>query len=871
MLLAGSDPTFIDPPNLPPEWIATPAPSWQESEGGTYNLDNLVFDPEDTVTYTLNAGSASLPTGVTLASNGVLTATTAVSEGTTTGIIVDADDGVNSAVASSSFSITILGAVSEATLRTAGYLLPEDYGAVADDSTPSVAATNTDAINDCIEDGWQNYKPIWFQGGKTYYVDDTIQVRQFPQNSGLNPNQVGNHLQGGGGTGTGLSKATIRLIDSATGFGSAGTPRPVLCCRWFSTWPKQTGVYPSDPLETSSPWLGKASNYFNLALGNLHIHCGSSNAGAFGVYAPAAQECWSWDMEITATGALGGWWGLLGRQAAIINLKVTGGTWMIKNDKRSGSGWSEGNAGSIIAGLTLVGEAATTVPIENDDFVPLTIVGFDIDVSASTVPVFTIGSTSLIEQDIICMIDGKIDTGGGPVFDNDNGKTCYLRNVEITGTNTLITDPTGDVTTTGTWSTINEYAYQDGSQSGYTDPQTGGSHTRSFATLINGTKSPTSQGRCFSPDTSNDTGTPSVDYIARHTITVEAIDQGAYLDVVQDHGAVPRTDEFDRTLWNTGATFTGATDNRAAIQAAIDAAETAGHNRVFVPRGVFHIGSPGLTMKRDTKLFGTGMWNTTIGNHADWNPTSQVWLITTDDDANGTAHFSNITPGVEQQAGNLTDNKYTNQFFSPIKWRVGRNSSSVQPQQNHQFVNASIDTNIMHLHHISSSGGGKHYAFNTNWGSNTAGTDATRYCYINGTSEPLHIYGLNPEWPKDTPSTIDVNVEIRDSSNIRIYSSKREGDAATIWIDDCTNIAWYGMGRQTTDDQDYVILVDGVSDKILFAPVVHDNTTDQAAGPSPATLRQTITGQSDVQIDYADEMVGYYRYGTMDDASVAID
>ena len=532
----------------------------------------------------------------------------------------------------------------------------------------------------------------------------------------------------------------------------------------------------------------------------------------------------------------------------------------------------------MIAGLTLVTEAATTEPIANDDFVPLVIVGFDIDASATTVPIFTIGSSSALEEDVICMIDGKIDTGGGPVFDNDNGKTCYLRNIEITGTNTLITDPTGDVTTTGTWSTINEYAYQDGSQAGYyyKNDETN-TFTRSCVTLINGTRSPTTQGRCFSPDTSNDTGTPTVDYIARHTITIPAIDQGTYVDVVVDHGAQANTNYNvsnqrgeNAGIWN--GTHLTATDATPAIQAAIDAAETAGHNRVFVPRGIYYIDSPGLTMKSDTKLFGAGLWNTTIAPHGDWNPTSQVFLITTDDNANGTGHFSNIDLAIELKIGSLVNNKWSGQHFSPMKWRLGRNSSTVQPHHIRQFQSPSIQVNLQYLHYFTGSAGGKHYSFCSNWGTNSGGTDGTRYCLIDGTTEPMHIYGLNSEWPKDSNGTIEINVETRSASNVRIYGSKREGDAGTLWVKDSTNIAWYGLGRQTVDDGSYVCLVDGTSDKVLIGPVVHDNTTQKGTGPEPwATVRQTITGQSDVQIDYATEMVGYYRYGTMDDASVAID
>lgn len=105
-LLAASTPFFVDPPNEPPEWIATPTPTWVAGVGGTYDLNNDTFDPEsDSLTFVKTAGT--WPTGVSLNSNGIITATSAVVEGTTAGFTVTADDGTNSPVASSSFSVEI--------------------------------------------------------------------------------------------------------------------------------------------------------------------------------------------------------------------------------------------------------------------------------------------------------------------------------------------------------------------------------------------------------------------------------------------------------------------------------------------------------------------------------------------------------------------------------------------------------------------------------------------------------------------------------------------------------------------------------------------------------------------------------------------
>ena len=107
VLIAVTDPIITEPPNEPPEWTGIPAPSWTTGIGGSFNLGAFCFDPNaDTLTYALVSGV--LPTGVTLASTGVLTATSAVVEGSSLNIVVSANDGTNTAVNSSPFTITIV-------------------------------------------------------------------------------------------------------------------------------------------------------------------------------------------------------------------------------------------------------------------------------------------------------------------------------------------------------------------------------------------------------------------------------------------------------------------------------------------------------------------------------------------------------------------------------------------------------------------------------------------------------------------------------------------------------------------------------------------------------------------------------------------
>jgi hypothetical protein len=756
-------------------------------------------------------------------------------------------------------------AVTEQELRDFGYLLPEDYGALGNNSHD-----DTVAINLAIKAGHDSNRTVVFQAGKTYVVSNTIRIGEWF--CGGVPESNSSTFSSVVGLGRGVNRARIRLENGATNFGNANAPRPVVCARnfdcfggtaYFPNTYYENESWPSDPLAGDA----KSANMFETGIENLIIDCGN-NDGAFGIYAPIAQDTFMADIEVDCSNAFGGIWGFPGRNSCTTNIKVIGGVWQIREVNRGNAPAGEGSAGVIIAGLELVGDSRTTTPIVNESFIPMTIVGFDITRTNSGSFVETQSDSKAIKA--VVMIDGIVRSSGGRFFDNSNGKNCYLRNVYITGTNDVI--QSGGMSAynsvAGTWKRINEYAYN--------EPLTYNASAGRYPnySLINGSiTGPVEHEPVV--DIDSNVAAPTVDYIARHTIDIWRLGDGPYVNI-EDYGAVSGPEITANNAYGGPNNWDANTeDSLSAIQSAISAAATAGHNRVFVPRGFYYVGSPGVQLGADTKMFGVHHLSSRIGCHASWQPTSQVWVVTSADDANGTAHFSGIAIATRQIDPNYptTSSPAAYDNFSWLHWRTGKNSSTVRYGiAARQFVVPDNLTNKKTWHTFSGNAGGKHYSLMSP-GRFTNHPDF-RAVTIDGTSQPLHLYGCNTEGGKKrtSPFQMDLNVEIQNSANVRIYASKREGDAATVRINDSANICWYGLGRQIEGQEAgfrYTCGIFGTSDDILIAPCTFDEDDASVTAVAPM-LEENLDTEPQVQIDWPFG-VSYYKRGSPDDSLVSID
>lgn len=696
-------------------------------------------------------------------------------------------------VSPSTATFTILDtstSVSAATLRAAGYILVDDHGA-----DPSGTIDSYAAIQAAIDQARNDEKSVWFTRGATYLVSEPIRVFMWDTSgTGSAFTQTAPPQLFGGGKD--LSRPVIKLIPGSADFQNTNDPHPVLSFRQFQNFdPAVTGPTPepADVMDDNGTAQSQANNYFYATFQNIRVD-NNKQPGAFGVYFPAAQRCFVADIEIDATDSYGGWEGLLGRNSCITNLKVIGGQYQIRSSARLSS---DGSNGINVHGLTLVPDANTITPwLGHTDAVPAIITGFDFTSNGFTGNWIDVQGAGGSVRGCLSFLDGVIRASGGRVVDNSIGKSIYLRNIYVTGTNDLVQSGSrAAVTASGTWKRINEYVYIDQSS---IDPAQA-EYARQV--LVDGSFLTNPEPLT---DIDSAVAAPVNDYVAAHTIDIHRIDDGREYVNAADY-VTPYNNQNLNASWlynNSNADVTEP-DALAGLQQAIQDAATAGHNRVFLPRGVFFI-SDTLDLLPDTKMFGCSAAYSKIGQKSSWQPTTDVYTVRTADDANGTCHWSEIQIVCRRWDPNAVTSAPPPAFDNHnwLHWRTGKFSSSVQRINGKEVGVAQNYTGNHNYHYFTGNAGGKHYGFTDDPGRAYYSVDAIGVRIENTTGQPLHIYGYNPEMGKGGPQATEPQTPyctiIENASNIRIYGTKREGTGHTVKMTNVDNVAYYCGGREHT-------------------------------------------------------------------------
>lgn len=709
-------------------------------------------------------------------------------------------------------------------LYAQGYLVVTYYHGVSNQGTS--AGTTTSGLNEALADAYANNLAAYFPAG-TYLVNGTLKAYTSTGNDDDTPfaETPHNHLSIIGSTKQN-SRPLIRLDPAAAGFGNPNSPMPVVEFMNFDT---AAAMAAGDRTQEA------ASESYHQMLRGVDIDC-SGKLGAICLYFNAAQESSIENVSITATGAHTGIRGLPGRGWGAVNISVEGGKYGIDTA-------GTGAAGNTVAGGIFRNQ--TVSAIRHDGFAPLVIVGFEIQtLPGSTNPALTIERGTPANSSAIGLIDGKITVDSEPamaVIDNRVGKNFYARNVHIVGARKLVrSGSNAAVERTGPRQFIREYSYTDQS------PPDGvsNSNKESF-TFINGVllKNPG----------------PLVN---GEVLSIPASPPAIPANLVSQHiwKSLPSVDDTDAVNASTLGVVPGV--DRGALQQAINT-----HRKLFLPKGIYTIGSP-LVLRHDTILFGADRNLTRIEvDRTRFSPTVPTPMITTDSDPDGTAttYLGDLSIGVDAS-------RLNNDYFEALVWKAGRNSM-VHIGQIYRWpenVFGRMATQGHSLLHVENTGGGRWY-FPGSRKPFTGGHPDFHILKVEGTTQPLWIYGLNAEHPIGC----DTYVKFDTASNVRIYGVKTEFPnfppphtppwsvlCGLITYIDAVNVAQFGHGamRNATLDRGNIDFKGTGTARVLAALIAPQN--DNGAPGTPGyTVAEDRTGSLD-GVPYP-HVVSLFKRGTI--------
>lgn len=231
---------------------------------------------------------------------------------------------------------------------------------------------------------------------------------------------------------------------------------------------------------------------------------------------------------------------------------------------------------------------------------------------------------------------------------------------------------------------------------------------------------------------------------------------------------------------------------------------------VFVPKGIYPIKNT-LTLGKDTMLIGVSPEFSIIRSHPQWRPNGKTDVLTTVNDASATTMIANIK--IQHDASKDNDK------FDTIHWKAGKKSviyyinadtyGALGPDKCRNTADR-YGRERFHFH-FTGNGGGRVWGTTLGGGGCSKYHQAYRGLFVNGTTQPLIIYGFNPE--DGHGETIDkregYQSEIRNAKNVSIRSHKSE-DANSLLVRNSQNIFILNPGGSVQwslrENSDYMIL-----------------------------------------------------------------
>jgi len=777
-----------------------------------------------------------------------------------------------------------------------GYLDVSLYLVGYPPSQQANATKTTQKLNEAIADGYNNNLVVYFPSG-TYYINDTLKAHTMTGSfTGMvgdfqTPREYHSAIVGSTIGARPVIKLVPNLADSY-GFNDpvlppsekyplevVTGPKPLLEFRNWGIGRNPSDGNPEyardeDPLLELPPLLyplrkiETPDESYNQMLRGIVLDCSATptrNKGAVGLHFYGAQGCSIENVKIIATNAHTGLRGLPSAGAGVVNLEIIGGSYGI--DTFNNGAKKTGTASTVIAGLKLSGQTVRSV--RSMGFAPLTIVGFEIT-PAANVPGFELEAATNPSKSTVCLIDGKITvSGSAPVaIDNSSGRNFYARNVYVTGTDNLVSrvSPAATLTAIGAWKRITEYSYCDlntGTQYPQPDDTSNGAVPVISRTLVNGVLA---KIEITNGITANVLAVKVPNnLISRHIwAALPSVDDPDAIDATSD-SRLPVAERI--TAADTGL------KRSAKLQAILDK-----HKKVFLPKGTYRLGAT-IKLGRDNILFGADRNLTRIEVDSNWIPSAtETPIITTENSADATTYLGDLSIGVDTGGPEplpTASSASSEDWFVALHWKAGRSSVvHIGSIYRSPFNNSRHVTNPHSLVKITNDGGGRWY-FLTATKTYTSQHNDYRILKVEGTTEPLSFYAVNPEHPR----VADTYLQFINASNVRIYSIKSEFDndrsttvmspapavtSSVLWVRNCDNFAVYGHGaiRNGTAGRGVVEFVD--SPNVLAALIVPQ--LDRMHTTADDTLREKV-GTATTQIKFPDT-VSLYKRGVIVDAEI---
>ena len=590
-----------------------------------------------------------------------------------------------------------------------GFLPVTLFGAVPDDELDDTAAIQK-TVDAALEEGYV----VFFPSGR-YLVSDTIRAMQPVEWHEKKRKWMHNRLKANALIGSTRSeRPRLVLAADSPGFNDPSKPKPLV---WIWAQPRDERPSASaDSLGSNDPKDEQPSISMNQVFKGIDIDLrAEGNRGAVGIRHAGSQGSTLEDVDIWAEGAFAGIMNSPGQGGGNYRIKILGGDYGV---------WANYlTRFPVFAGLRLIGQRKAAIHWDGQS--NMTVAGFYIERNAPG-PAIELRGKRKVVGGSLTLVDGVIRVRSGIAVDNSSGRNLYLKQVAVTGADSILRSAGQEVLKPrGAWTQVVEYAYA-GEQS---------------------------------------------------VIIVDGQEQAenSELAVLEAGAEVEPAALESRHVWGDGfpsfedsdvadATQFGALpDDQGDDTAAIEKAFASSAN-VFLPKGAYVVSST-LTIPKDKHLFGAAKHLTVIRASERWNAKPGTPVVTTADGVSSAASLSFLQ--IESGAA---------QPHTPLVWHAGRESIVRDIMVDLSFQQTSgrgsgggrtggrLDTYRIH-------GGGRWYGVAAPWERLRAVSKGSDYRHLRiaDSKEPLAIYGLNIERSHSDPQS-----EIRNSENVSIYYLKGE-------------------------------------------------------------------------------------------------